>query len=303
MCGLVGFIGEDKLTKQQMDSFIETMKLSSLSRGTDATGILYKKGRRWEVLKKGVSADEFFQNKKVKEDIKGIKSHAIFGHVRHGTGGHEKDNANNHPIIGKRYTVLHNGVVTMNRIHNYKYDGETDTEILVSHLDTFGLKKGLGNISGSASLIIMENKTKKIYLWRTVNPLDVIWDKQNNLLILISDKNLYDNMYAYKDLGGLKLKGQSRDDLFTGETKAQILYEIDLKKRLLKEIEKVEPKRYSYVRYNNHSYGWNKNEYRDNTKVKVRSKKKDMSFEAFLNEDDKKEKSKDKQKDLFNLYD
>ena len=245
MCGLIGFVGEELTLQSKIEVFKKTMIASAYERGMDATGIVFENKDKFSVYKKGVSADEFFELKKINNALEKMRSKFLFGHVRHGTGGSKKDNNNNHPIVGLDWTILHNGVVNMEDIKDYKYKGETDTERIVAALDTYGLEKGLAQIRGGASLIILNNTTHKIYLWRHANPLKVIWDK--GLLVLISEEDLYSEYYNYVDIG-INLKGGERKDLFIGQTEEEVLYELDVLNKRIVPIKVIEAKKY-YVPY------------------------------------------------------
>ena len=190
MCGIIGFVCD----KPSDDNYVmlgDLLYVSS-SRGTDATGVAVVGTTRTKVIKEDIPADKFIVKhyKGLKKDVD--KAKIVLGHTRLATQGHQKDNNNNHPIIGQKYIMVHNGTCSsMDRIKDYPYKGTVDSEILLSHIEKKGLKEGLKALKGSAAVaIIKEDEPNVVYLWRHNNPLWAAYDPKNNVLFFGSTEDI-----------------------------------------------------------------------------------------------------------------
>jgi predicted glutamine amidotransferase len=228
MCGIAGFmvLGKEHFGEKDL-KVMERTVISSIKRGTDATGVMYgTMGVGYGYCKHGVPAPMFFKNNFKMSTLLGM-NYAMF-HTRSGTGGKPSDNNNNHPIIGADYTILHNGIVSqMDKVKGYKYKGECDTELIVAKLDDLGLKAGLREVKGSASLIIYEHKTNKIFLWRYNNPMKIVFDNESGLVVMISDEELYYGYNSWDSFGDIWFKKKNKD-LKVASTEEEMLYELTL---------------------------------------------------------------------------
>uniref|UniRef100_A0A6M3IS35 glutamine--fructose-6-phosphate transaminase (isomerizing) n=1 Tax=viral metagenome TaxID=1070528 RepID=A0A6M3IS35_9ZZZZ len=189
MCGILGFI-TDKPSDENYVMLGDLLYISS-SRGTDATGVAVV-GTKTKVVKEDIPADKFIVKyyKGLKRDID--KAKIVLGHTRLATQGHQKDNNNNHPIIGQKYIMVHNGTCSsMDKIKDYPYKGTVDSEVLLSHIEKKGLKEGLKALKGSAAVaIIKEDEPDVVYLWRHSNPLWVAYDPEKQVLFFGSTEDI-----------------------------------------------------------------------------------------------------------------
>ncbi len=177
MCGVFGAIG-DNITKQ----LIVRGLIHTQSRGKDATGIYQP---LVGILKSNQDASDFTTSTLMEEIV---NDKMFISHCRQWTTGKPCNNENNHPFEGSKYVLVHNGTCPMmDRIENYPYKGECDSEIILSHIETHGFKKGLEALRGSASLLIApSDRSYKMWIWRDTSPLHIGYNESKNLLVITS---------------------------------------------------------------------------------------------------------------------
>ncbi len=189
ICGIFGFI-TDKPSVKNFKLLNQVMMLSA-QRGTDATGIVVCTKGMTDIIKEPIDSVKFSEKymEGLKEKIS--KSNLVIGHTRAWTQGTPKDNNNNHPINSKSYIMVHNGVCSsMNRIKEYPYQGEVDSEILLSYVETLGVVDGLKKLRGTASIAITELSGKSVYLWRHSNPLYIGYDLGTKTIFFASTEDI-----------------------------------------------------------------------------------------------------------------
>lgn len=211
MCGIVGFIKLDKDNKENLqfeqvaEAFVETS-----SRGKQATGFY---SPLTGVIKMNKEAAEFVDAKEP-EIKKAIKSGLMIGHCRIATGGFDKHEsppsimANNHPHEGKRYILVHNGHFGhLPKIKKYKYNGNCDSELALSYVETFGIKDGLALLSkqDGFSLVIYDKEEEITYFFRESNPLVWSFDTKTGCMIFGSTVAIIDQLSEAVDTFGLNL--------------------------------------------------------------------------------------------------
>ena len=180
MCGINAiFSKRDRITEEDLIRF-EFLFASTEERGTDAAGLCWDNGHEIRYYKGNLQATDLLR--KIKEGniiTKDTIGKWAFGHARWATDGTPDNNKNNHPVISrdKRVALVHNGILSMNRLENYKYKGEVDTEVLVSYIATNGIKEALKKVRGSAAIICFYDDTynpeyseNRLYLWKHSSP-------------------------------------------------------------------------------------------------------------------------------------
>ncbi len=240
MCGIMGYVGSP--TKEQKYRFLTEGLLKLEVRGKDATGLF---SRETALLKAPMEASEFLKDIRVKRFIKKVvsvgKSDVVFGHTRHWTSGEPSNNDNNHPIFTDKLVLIHNGMIDSKKVKGYKYKGQTDTEELLSFIDSSSETKeedqiieGINNVSGSLSIAVYFKKTGNTYLYRHNNPMYV--GKLGNSILFSSTADIL--------MGSVK---KFREDSFFRGVEIQkvpedILFKV--KRGDLTYISKVSPKAY-----------------------------------------------------------
>ena len=92
MCGLFGFSDPSRsLTPRQAHQLLRALSVSSMVRGTDATGIAYNSHGRLHIYKRPDAANKTLL-------LPSASSHVVMGHVRMTTQGNVQSNYNNHPL-------------------------------------------------------------------------------------------------------------------------------------------------------------------------------------------------------------
>lgn len=190
MCGIVGYIGEDKASPILIDGL---KKLEY--RGYDSAGIAVFSDKGIEVCKtKGRMAD---LEKKL-NDEGGIDGTVGIGHTRWATHG-APDDINAHPHKGGngRITLVHNGIIEnyielkiMLEQKGYKFVSQTDTEVLAHLFDFFysgdeleAMSNVMKTVRGSyATAVLMADKPDTIIAARKDSPLIVGLGENGNFL-------------------------------------------------------------------------------------------------------------------------
>ena len=152
MCGILGLIDYSESPLSHLEAKVvrkATSKLlkESQRRGRSATGVFVLTDEKASLFKTNLPASEFVQTagySKVMKDInKKSTFKAMLGHARQMTKGHEKFNANNHPIVANRIVGVHNGIIGNDDSLFDKYSkrlfrkGEVDSEIIFRLIDLY----------------------------------------------------------------------------------------------------------------------------------------------------------------------
>lgn len=163
MCGIFAGVGAD-ISKET----ISTGLLATKVRGSDATGIFTLETG---IIKSPVPADKFINSEKF-SDVPSSTS-LFIGHCRAATSGVPENNDNNHPMMGEKFVLVHNGIVHMKRLDGYDYKGECDTETLLSYLETKeSIGEALRDVHGYATLVFskvsdIEEGKRILYVWKS----------------------------------------------------------------------------------------------------------------------------------------
>lgn len=180
MCGIVGYVGDGQAADFLMDG------LRRLEyRGYDSAGIaVYEKGKITIEKKAGRLVN-------LENELKAhpLSGHIGIGHTRWATHGKPSDkNAHPHGSCNNHFVIVHNGIIenymTLKQAlikKGHQFKSETDSEV-VAHLaedlddgDFLStVKKVLGKIEGSYSLVMMDDK----------EPDTIICTKKDNPLII-----------------------------------------------------------------------------------------------------------------------
>jgi len=244
VCGILGFVSDKPSTKNY--TLLGNLLYISSSRGTDATGIAVI-GTKSRVVKEDIPADKFIKKHYMGLQKEISKSRVVLGHTRLATQGHQRDNNNNHPIIGPKYIMVHNGTCSsMDRIKNYPYKGTVDSEILLSHVEAKGLSKGLEALKGSAAVAIVgEQEQNTVYLWRHNNPLWVAYDSTEKTVFFGSTEEILRE--------GLANVLNFFSSFSMRQLPEDILYKLTCNPLNIIAIEEIEPIGWGYTAYKNHN--------------------------------------------------
>jgi len=237
MCRIAGIIqlGNSKITPWELKQFLLNMEYG----GRDATGmafvcdneIIYNKakGKASAVIK-----DDF--KDKVSPLIN--KAKAILLHTRSATHGTPKDNKNNHPIVGDKYIMVHNGVVdTTETFADAK--GETDTEQMLKSIEKYGFDEGFAKVTGWVATIFADINSLNDYYWYT-NP-------SGSLVSAMDNRNIW---FLASTFDIIKRSLLNSHDLIEYTVKDNVLYKCDLNTGLINIAARPVVKAYTYTASN-----------------------------------------------------
>lgn len=183
MCGIVGFVGRvPSDIWGQTYSLARELFLSAEHRGRDATGfIAFTDGAakasasNLVIAKQPLAASEFIDDDPEFQRIEHRRCAAIIGHVRLATHGSASENRNNHPHVGRRYSLVHNGVVGNFRElvdrHSLRLRSHCDSEALLRIVEqsphpAIGLDTCLREVRGSMAVALFDAKERLVWLAR-----------------------------------------------------------------------------------------------------------------------------------------
>lgn len=199
MCGIVGYIGNRKIT----DVLVGGLKKLEY-RGYDSSGIALDNGKIIKSVGKVAALEE-------KINSEGDIAMMGIAHTRWATHGAVNIN-NAHPHHINRVTLVHNGIIE-NYLElkkelikkGYTFKSETDSEVICALIDYYldkdsvdAILKATKRLKGSYALLIMINGEQNLYALRKNSPLIVGLGNNENFVasdisaILEYTKNYYE---------------------------------------------------------------------------------------------------------------
>jgi len=221
MCGIVGYIGKEKVLPRILSGlkFLEY-------RGYDSAGIAYVKDKEVYVTKEVGRINNLEKLINVDEE-----TNVGIGHTRWATHGIPSV-VNSHPHRVGKFTVVHNGIIEnyasireMLKNKGIKFVSETDTEVIPALLDYHYkeekdilkvLKKTLENLEGSYAIgVICDDDLNTIYAARYGSPLIIAKDKKGNFIASDVPAILsFTNKYILLDEGDIAKVRVDKIDIF-----------------------------------------------------------------------------------------
>ena len=176
MCGIIGYIGKEKKALEVLINGLEHLEY----RGYDSAGIAYIYNNKL-IIKKEVG-----RIANLKQDINfSNKSHIGIGHTRWATHG-VPNKINSHPHQYEKITIVHNGIIEnylelKNKLKDYKFKSDTDTEVAAVllydlYLKTNSIIKTIKlfkkQVKGTyAILLLCDDNPNNIYVIKKGSPL------------------------------------------------------------------------------------------------------------------------------------
>ena len=191
MCGIVGYIGQNKKAIPFLLQGLEKLEY----RGYDSSGIAILDQNKIKIVKKQGRL------KVIKDILKGkeeLNSHLGIGHTRWATHGNPSD-VNAHPHLSKsgKISVVHNGIIE-NYINlkkdlsekGYEFKSDTDTEVVAQLLDSLyngdifeTIKKTVKILEGSFALgIICSDYPDTLFAVKKDSPLIIGLGENENYI-------------------------------------------------------------------------------------------------------------------------
>ncbi|MGM0444804.1 MAG: glutamine--fructose-6-phosphate transaminase (isomerizing) [Bacillota bacterium] len=221
MCGIVGYVGENKAASILYDGL---KKLEY--RGYDSSGIAVNDGLNIDVVKKKGKIE--FLKESIKDDINGGK--IGIGHTRWATHGKPSDfNSHPHTDCNNNFVIAHNGIIEnfqdikkVLKEKGHKFNSETDTEVIAHLIEENykgnvleALRLTIQKLEGSYALTILtKHEPGKIFVARKDSPLIIGLGEDENYIasdipaFLEKTKDFYileDGEFAVIDKDSVKL--------------------------------------------------------------------------------------------------
>lgn len=194
MCGIAGAycFGHRRLEA----SVLKNLLIANEYRGRDATGLAYQsEGGEAVVIKSDDAANKFIRDVSDATWDAAAASPVVLLHTRAQTKGAAKDNANNHPVVGFGWHVVHNGHIAndddLYHAYNVVRPAEVDTVAIPlvlsrSHTTLLDSVKWLQLLGGTAALAAWNPSLEPlgVVLARVNgNSLYLLYDQPRNILI------------------------------------------------------------------------------------------------------------------------
>jgi len=213
MCGVFGFAC-NKPTKVMYKMATQVM-IETETRGPHATGHAYldKRGRI-KSKKAAIPASEYVLTGRWNWMERGMPDRLI-GHCRFTTQGTEDDNRNNHPHVGDRYALIHNGV-----LKGYEYrpwaelcKSECDSEAILRVMELGeNVEKAVARVfncfyDSNFSVIVLDRKTKEMHFFRNPGRPLRVWRGTDFIMVASTEKILEDAFQSTFDIDSNKVHG------------------------------------------------------------------------------------------------
>lgn len=180
MCGIIGIVGGKIPERKWGDAYslIRNLFLECEHRGKDATGYVARtapfdkpSAATTLVAKQPMMASRFVETTEFTR-LAHRRCSSFIGHCRAATQGSPKDNRNNHPHVGERLVMVHNGVCeNVDDLRDkYLLDLETDcdSEAILRLIETqppaSGLMLAMREVKGSMALAAYDLEADCVWL-------------------------------------------------------------------------------------------------------------------------------------------
>lgn len=177
MCGIIGYIGQQKLSP----ILLEGLKKLEY-RGYDSAGVCVIEKDGLKIIKEKGKIEKLEKNK----DLQSISANIGIAHTRWATHG-EPNEINAHPHLDckKEIAIVHNGIIenyaALRKIlkeEGHKISSETDSEILAHLIEKFykddltkAVRQALALVKGAFGLAAIHKRENKIVVARRGSPL------------------------------------------------------------------------------------------------------------------------------------
>lgn len=197
MCGIFAFVPNQKtrVSPQQTHRVIDSLFLLSESRGKEASGLVVVSENTARILKYPLKARHLIHTDYYARLFLDPVS-VVVGQTRLATNGHQSHNSNNQPINRNGIIAVHNGIIVNDkqlwkRVAPSVPSTDLDTEVVCA-LFSQALRKGASHehavrtimqaIHGSASLIILSDRSSSLLATTNTGSLYLLTTKQGSIL-------------------------------------------------------------------------------------------------------------------------
>lgn len=170
MCGIIGFCSNN-VTKKDL-KVLKKVMIESRIRGKHASGIAWYNGKSIDYDVKPISIDNLVEEFDFNKLIYDGTNVSLVAHARYSTS----DIKYNQPLIGKRYAIAHNGVITQSSpdtwesLYGYKCKTKNDSELLLKSLEN-GDNVFDKFPDSSIACVAIDNKGNLIYFRNSIRPM------------------------------------------------------------------------------------------------------------------------------------
>ncbi len=203
MCGIFGYVGDIPADRrEEFGGFLTRLAENTAERGRHATGFAaYVPETYGKIIwaKAPLSAERFVKVSAWKTLLNDLPP-SFVGHTRYSTGSSPGKNANNHPFIGNRYAVVHNGTVrNASAIRNQyalRMNSETDSEVILRLFERFersetAVRVMLKTIEGAAAVVAIDRLDGSLIVFRNAKkPLVSVWVPRWNATVYASTADI-----------------------------------------------------------------------------------------------------------------
>lgn len=269
MCGVLGAVSPEIRQPGEFYQFLSNLFIASEIRGRDASGFAALCNKEFITDKRDVRAHDLTHLSKNWRSIRRGGAISLIGHTRAATNGDPKYNANNHPFHGPRYSMVHNGGVslfrTIARDFNFKLKTSCDSELILHFLESKdkirdGIIETLNWLDPVSMMAVctLDRETGIVHLFcERSGPMVVVKFKRWNATVFASNIRIIQS--AMSETTGSKTNNHLYGNLVYGQyapdyTHIQILPDGSIKDENLEGILKIE----STYAYSNHHHmmGW-----------------------------------------------
>lgn len=177
MCGIVGVMSDRVKHPAEFYEFMSNLLYEAEVRGRDATGFAAIADGEFVTDKLDVDAEDFVRLSADWRRLHGSRKISMIGHTRAATNGTPKDNKNNHPFHGSRYSMVHNGGIWNHyeaaRQLGFSLKTGCDSELILHLLEsekdeTDGIQRTFGELDyrGWFAVSFLNRETGDINLFR-----------------------------------------------------------------------------------------------------------------------------------------
>lgn len=202
MCGLIGVAG---IVGNKEEKIIKELLIVDSLRGVDSTGIAVVprlNAHEVKLAKKLGHAYELIDHRSFNQALGGVHR-AIIGHNRWGTIGRVSA-ANAHPFDFEGLVGAHNGTLTSKWKFKDNSRFDTDSEAMYNHLDHFGIKELMNNMSGAWAMTWWDKDAETInFLRNKERPLWLVFSDDSKQLFWASELWMLEGVLARN---GVKIK-------------------------------------------------------------------------------------------------
>lgn len=215
MCGIWGYagnIGQDETVLAH--NFLINLAIASEARGTDSTGFAARYDSGHIIVDKMPYKASIYSHMSPRFTLLRRKMPStLIGHTRLGSGSSPLINNNNHPFLGKKFHLVHNGVIPswrdLKASHQVQLESETDSEIIIRCIEKKmeeqkSLQESvewlLDNIWGNMACALLDLNTSDIFLFRNENPIYVFQVPPNifgpeSVIFFASTEEIFDTAW------------------------------------------------------------------------------------------------------------